>query len=59
MLACVLLQIVDNAPIHVSKDVFGILLALLDYHGIGMIRLPKYSPEYNPCELVWAQVNRH
>ena len=46
----------DNASIHVSADIFGLLVALLDRHGIRLVRMPKYSPEYNPCELIWAQV---
>jgi len=49
-------QIIDNAPTHVAREVFGIVVALLERFGVQLIRLPKYCPEYNPCEMVWAQV---
>ena len=48
----------DNAPIHVAEDTFGLLVAYLERRGIRVIRLPKYSTEYNPVELIWAQVTR-
>jgi transposase len=51
------LQIMDNAPIHVANDIFGIVVALLQAHGIRLIRLPKYTPEWNPVELIWAQAS--
>lgn len=50
-------QILDNCSIHTADDVFGAVVALLERYGVRMIRLPKYSPELNPCEPVWAQVS--
>ena len=48
--------IVDNAAIHVARDILPPLRALLDGAGVRMVVLPTYSPELNPCELVFAQV---
>lgn len=48
--------IVDNAAIHCADDMLDVLESVLDGHGIHLIFLPKYSPELNPCELVWAQL---
>jgi transposase len=28
-------------------------------HGVTVVTLPTYSPELNPCELVFARVKRH
>lgn len=41
---------------HVAADMLGALGAVLDRCGIRMFFLPKYSPELNPCEMVFAQV---
>ena len=48
--------IVDNAAIHCADDMLDILEPALDGHRIQLVFLPKYSPELNPCELVWAQL---
>jgi transposase len=45
----------DNAPIHLSADIFGLLMTVLRAVGVRLILLPKYSPELNPCEMVFAQ----
>lgn len=50
------LLIVDNAAIHCADDMLDLLEPVLDDHHIQLIFLPKYSPELNPCELVWAQL---
>lgn len=49
--------ILDNAAIHVKG---GILLhdTLVDY-GINMRFLPRYSPELNPCELIFSQIKHY
>jgi transposase len=50
------LFIVDNAAIHFAEETRPLLLALLDLHGVRVAFLPAYSPELNPCELVFAFV---
>lgn len=52
-------QIMDNAPIHVSADIFGLLITVLEAVGVRLVLLPKYSPELNPCEMVFAQAKRY
>lgn len=39
----------DRTFIHLTND-------LLETFGIILVWLPKYSPELNPCELVFAQI---
>lgn len=51
--------IVDNARIHSAAAIMPMLDLLLDSHGISMRYLPKYSPELNPCELIFGQAKRH
>jgi hypothetical protein len=48
--------IVDNAAVHWGGDTWELLTALLDAVGASYVFLPKYSPELNPCELVFANV---
>jgi len=50
--------IIDNATVHKGDDCFPILLDLVEAKGVKLVFLPKYSPELNPCELVFAQVKR-
>lgn len=49
----------DSAPIHVARKVATEVIDLLRGAGVQLIFLPKYSPECNPCELVFAQVKRY
>ena len=49
--------ILDNARVH-AADTKAYVQALLDYHGVKLRFLPAYSPELNPCELVFAEVKR-
>jgi transposase len=49
-------QVMDNAPIHVADDMLGVLETILDLADVRLFFLPKYSPELNPCEMVFAQV---
>ena len=51
--------IVDNASIHHARDISQQLSTLLDTFNIRLIFLPTYSPELNPCELIFAQIKRH
>jgi len=46
----------DNASIHFSDDTWKEILDLLKVHGIELLFLPAYSPELNPCELVFGYV---
>lgn len=48
------MQVMDNAPIHVAEDALAFVSGLFDIVGIRLIFMPKYSPELNPCENVFA-----
>jgi len=48
--------ILDNARSHVAAEVLQPLHALLSSLGISLLFLPAYSPELNPCELVFSFV---
>ena len=48
--------ILDNARVHHAQSTNVLLESLLNLHGIQMRFLPAYSPELNPCELVFAEV---
>jgi len=45
--------IVDNCSIHMKGDNVGLQHALFQEHGILMIALPPYHPDFNPTELVF------
>jgi len=51
--------IVDNASVHFGQQAVDDILALLHEHNIRLLFLPKYSPELNPCELVFAQLKSY
>jgi len=44
--------IIDNASHHRRDAIFNIS----DEYGFGVIFLPKYSPDFNPIELLWAWI---
>ena len=46
--------ICDNAKVHGGLDTIAELYGLLQAVGVILIYLPTYSPELNPCELVFA-----
>ncbi len=48
--------IVDNASIHFGGNTWEELTTQLEQHGVRYLFLPTYSPELNPCELVFAAV---
>jgi transposase len=50
--------VLDNARIHYATENRIIIAQLLDLAGVRMIFLPAYSPELNPCELVFSFVKR-
>ena len=48
------LIILDNAPFHNKPKI----KAMLEQHGHSVLFLPKYSPDYNPIEQVFAVIKR-
>lgn len=48
--------ILDNASVHKGIKVTPLLDELLAEVGVRVLFLPKYSPEFNPCELVFSKV---
>jgi len=51
--------VLDNAPIHCSNGSLSVLDDMLDLYGVKMMFLPKYSPEFNPCELVFGHIKQY
>lgn len=51
--------ICDNAPIHSGSETLEELVLYLKLKEVTLIFLPTYSPELNPCELVFAQVKNY
>jgi transposase len=47
--------ILDSAAVHTSQ-ISVVLKDILDDFNIKLIRLPTFSPELNPCELVFAKI---
>jgi hypothetical protein len=48
----------DNASVHHGRESEENLQEILDAAGVSIVFLPAYSPELNPCELVFAHVKR-
>lgn len=48
--------VMDNASVHVGETNFEAIDAYLSSHGIILQTLPTYSPELNPCELIFARI---
>jgi transposase len=46
--------VVDNATVHSGLSTWEMMQQLLSAFGIQLLYLPAYSPELNPCELVFA-----
>ena len=51
--------VLDNARIHYAAAIVPHLNALLLTCGIHFLFLPSYSPELNPCEMVFSHIKRH
>lgn len=51
--------ICDNATIHTAADAMSMMEEILRTADIKLVFLPTYSPELNPCELVFAGVKKH
>jgi hypothetical protein len=48
--------VLDNASVHVGMEYFEALVELMTLSEIRVVSLPTYSPELNPCELVFGKV---
>ncbi len=48
--------ILDNASIHFAEEISDDLLTMLDESGVSLRFLPTYSPELNPCEIVFSKM---
>jgi len=48
--------VMDNAATHFSKDTYEIMMAMLEGAGVKLVFLPTYSPEFNPCELIFGLI---
>ena len=44
--------LLDNSSVHTS----GLVKRTFDECGIKYLYLPRYSPDYNPVELLWARM---
>ena len=49
----------DNASVHGGQETLEAFLTYLELRGVTLKYLPPYSPEFNPCELIFAQVKRY
>lgn len=45
----------DNASFHRDEK----LLRKLKRRGVKLVRLPRYSPDYNPIELLWSKLKHY
>lgn len=46
----------DNARVHTARAIHVALHDIMQRHGAFLVNLPTYSPEFNPCELVFSFV---
>ena len=51
--------VVDNAAVHNAVETLPIIIHLLKAKGVQLLYLPKYSPELNPCELVFGKIKNY
>jgi hypothetical protein len=51
--------ICDNASVHLGSESYKMLWEILDTFGVSMKNTPKYCPELNPVELVFAKLKNH
>jgi len=51
--------VIDNCAVHAGEDSSNALFSLLEVAGVKLVFLPTYSPELNPCELVFAEVKNY
>jgi transposase len=50
--------VMDNASVHTGSTLGWQLQDLFEQYGVIQVALPTYSPELNPCELVFANMKR-
>lgn len=50
--------VMDNAAVHFARDTFEAIDELCASACFTIRFLPAYSPEYNPCELIFSQLKR-
>ena len=50
--------IMDNASVHMGCDTIQVAIRIMEAHGVNLIFLPTYSPELNPCELVFSKIKK-
>lgn len=48
--------VMDNASVHVGDTNYEAIDQFLTERGITLQTLPTYSPELNPCELIFARI---
>ena len=48
--------VIDNASVHLAGDGLELLRQVLAEHGVELVRLPTYSPNLNPIELIWNMI---
>ena len=48
--------VMDNAAVHVASAHHDLFVSLMQAVGFRVITLPTYSPELNPCHLVFGHV---
>eukprot|EP00808_Paulinella_micropora_P026178 g6852.t1 len=51
--------VLDNAKIHHAQETTPLLTLLFNLLGIEMRFLPTYSPEFNPCEIMFHMAKQH
>lgn len=49
----------DNATVHSGTTLGGDLERIFELYGVIPVAMPTYSPELNPCELIFASIKRH
>jgi len=48
--------VLDNASVHSGFDCLDYFIDLLESFGVHLVFLPAYSPELNPCELIFGLI---
>lgn len=51
--------VMDNSRVHTGRTLWNDIIAALEAVGVTLMLLPSYSPELNPCELVFGAVKRY
>lgn len=51
--------VIDNAAVHGGMDSLPTLMDILTCFGVTLLKLPTYSPELNPCEIVFAHMKKY